>query len=270
MIKSIGVLGCGWLGLPLAKRLLSKDFMVKGTSTTENKLKYLNTTGIDSYHIELKEDSIKGPIKAFLEYLDLIVINVPPGLRDNPEKDYTKEIRHLFNAVADSEVKHVIFISSISVYGDAIGEVDENTKPIPTTLSGKQLLAAEQLFMDSTGLNATFIRFGGLIGKDRHPVNQLSGKSGLQNGEDLVNLIPLEDCLGMIEAIIDNEWWNTIFNGVFPEHPKKAYYYTAYAKYMGLKPPQYITTNIAGKSKKVISANFKERGYEHIGSIWPS
>lgn len=270
MIKNIGVLGSGWLGLPLAKRLLLKEYMVKGTSTTVDKLKYLKSSGIDPYPIELKEDSIKGPIDAFLEGLDLIVINIPPGLRNNPEKNFTKEIAHLRNAVTEAGVKHVLFISSISVYGSAVGEVDENTDPCPTTTSGKQLLAAERLFTDSPALKTSIIRFGGLIGKDRHPVNQLSGKTGLKNGEDLINLIPLEDCLGMIEAIIDNGWWNTIFNGVYPEYPKKADYYTAYAKYKKLQPPQYIASGTTAKSRRVISVNLPEKGYEHLGSIWPS
>jgi 3-hydroxyisobutyrate dehydrogenase-like beta-hydroxyacid dehydrogenase len=32
--KSISILGCGWLGVPLAKHLIQKGFSVKGSVTS--------------------------------------------------------------------------------------------------------------------------------------------------------------------------------------------------------------------------------------------
>ena len=47
--NKIGIIGCGWLGLPLAKELISNNHKVKGSTTTEEKLKILvrllNATG---------------------------------------------------------------------------------------------------------------------------------------------------------------------------------------------------------------------------------
>ena len=36
--KTISILGCGWLGHPLAKFLISENFIVKGSTTTISKL----------------------------------------------------------------------------------------------------------------------------------------------------------------------------------------------------------------------------------------
>ncbi|MDC1274067.1 SDR family NAD(P)-dependent oxidoreductase, partial [Flavobacteriaceae bacterium] len=38
----IGIIGCGWLGLPLAKSLISNNYKVKGSTTRKNKLTVLN------------------------------------------------------------------------------------------------------------------------------------------------------------------------------------------------------------------------------------
>ena len=44
--KKIAILGCGWLGLPLAKSLLSKGYKVKGSTTSESKLEILENAGV--------------------------------------------------------------------------------------------------------------------------------------------------------------------------------------------------------------------------------
>ena len=68
-MRQISILGCGWLGLPLAKSLLEKGFSVKGSTTTSEKIIVLENHGIAAYQIELSEQNIKGEIDVFLEKL---------------------------------------------------------------------------------------------------------------------------------------------------------------------------------------------------------
>ena len=53
-MKQISILGCGWLGLPLAKSLLEKGFSVKGSTTSLEKISVIENSGIDAFHIEMK------------------------------------------------------------------------------------------------------------------------------------------------------------------------------------------------------------------------
>ena len=39
--NKIGIIGCGWLGLPLAKEFISNNYKVKGSTTTKEKLETL-------------------------------------------------------------------------------------------------------------------------------------------------------------------------------------------------------------------------------------
>ncbi|QLG44910.1 SDR family oxidoreductase [Costertonia aggregata] len=251
MSKTIGIMGCGWLGLPLAKALLSHGYIIKGTTTSKEKLGILKSEGIRPFRISLSENSIYGPISDFLMSVHTLIVNVPPRLRSGNAENYVDKMQLLFDEIRKSKVHHIVFVSSTSVYGDLEGDVDESTPPIPKTESGKQLLASEEIARKSA-LDTTIIRFGGLIGPDRHPVTMLSGRKGLSNGNAPVNLIHLDDCIQIIVALLKNNWWNETFNAVYPYHPSKKKYYTLQAKKRGLSPPDY-SADSNQKGKKIHS-----------------
>ncbi len=251
MNKTIGILGCGWLGLPLATELVHTHYQVVGSTTTQEKLKQLKKIGITPFLIQLSETGIEGDIQGFLKDVDVLLINVPPRLRSTPKEDYVKKISHLHKALIAAKIKMVIFISSTSVYGDHQGRVTEATLAEPSSESGKQLLAAEDLLRNDRNLNVTIIRFGGLIGPNRHPANFVAGKTGLSNGMAPVNLIHLDDCVGIIRTVIANNPTNLLINGVYPLHPSKQEYYTEEATKKGIVPPSYLPSS-NDKNHKII------------------
>ena len=262
-------MGCGWLGLPLAISLINKGHKVKGTTTSDTKLALLASSGIEAFHIGLTSQEISGPIRDFLRSLDVLIINVPPGLRSNSGSSYVAKMELLHEEIKSSDVREIIFISSTSVYGNKEGEVTEQVQVDPQTESARQLVESEKLFSGDPALKATIIRFGGLIGPDRHPVNRLAGRTELTNGDDMVNLIHLDDCIHMISTILENNWWDQVFNGVYPEHPRKADYYKSEASKRDLQPPHYAALSGIKKGKKVISKNFlikKQKFYTSIFS----
>ena len=255
MNKTIGILGYGWLGTSLGVSLLKEGYQVKGSTTSTDKLDSLSQMGLLAYPIHLKEGSVDGKIVEFLTDLDVLVINVPPNLRKDPSSDYVAKMQVLLENIKGFPIHHILFVSSTSVYGDVEGEITEDTVPQPVTKSGKQLLEAERLFLNETRFSTTIIRFGGLIGEDRHPITQLSGRT-LTNGGELINLIHKNDCIHMIRTILKNGYWNQIFNGVYPYHPTKAEYYTVEAKKRGVPPPNYTQGAAKPNRKKVIFRNF--------------
>ncbi|UWX55254.1 hypothetical protein NYZ99_01135 [Maribacter litopenaei] len=89
----------------------------------------------------------------------------------------------MLNEIASSSVNNILFVSSTSVYGENQGEVNEETIPIPSSEAGKQLLETEKLIRENSHVESTIIRFAGLIGPDRHPVNMLSGRTQPYRGQ---------------------------------------------------------------------------------------
>ena len=259
----ISILGCGWLGLPLAKSLLSKGYEVKGSTTSESKLEVLKNAGISHFQIQLEENQIIGTIEDFLKETDVLIIDIPPGLRRETsasnEMTFVSKIKTLIPFIEKSGVQKVIFVSSTSVYGDGfpIVEITEETKPNPDTESGKQLVIAESLLQSNAHFKTTVIRFGGLLDDDRHPVKFLAGRTNVENPDAPVNMIEREDCIGIIEKALDfardDNWeWNQTFNAVAPQHPTRKVYYHKKAEIFNLPLPTFAK-NSESKGKIISS-----------------
>lgn len=261
--KKISILGCGWLGLPLAKSLLSEGYEVKGSTTSESKFEVLKDAGISPFQIQLEAHQIIGTIEEFLKDTDVLIVDIPPGLRreisNSNEMTFVNKIKTLIPFIEKSGIQKVVFVSSTSVYGDGfpIVEITEETKPNPDTESGKQLVIAETLLQSNEHFKTTVIRFGGLLGDDRHPVKFLAGRTNVENPEAPVNMIQREDCIGIIEEILkqvqhDNWEWNQTFNAVAPQHPTRKEYYHKKAQILNLPLPIFAE-NLESKGKMISS-----------------
>jgi nucleoside-diphosphate-sugar epimerase len=238
---NISILGCGWLGFPLAKSLLQKGFLVKGSTTTMEKMSVLENAGIDSYLLALSEEEIKGDIDNFLSNSQILIIDIPPKLRGNSNENFVAKIQNLIPFIEKSSVEKVIFVSSTSVYSDAISIdlITEKTIPNPDTESGKQLLEAEKILQNNSNFKTTIIRFGGLIGEDRHPIKFLAGRENLENPDGPINLIHQLDCIGILEGILEKNCFGEIFNAVAPFHPSRKVYYSKKAQELNLPLPKF-------------------------------
>ena len=238
-MRKISILGCGWLGLPLAQSLLEKGISVKGSTTSIEKISILKEKGILPFQISLLEDNIEGHVNLFLEKSEILIIDIPPKLRGNTKENFVGKIKTLVPFIEKSSVKKVIFVSSTSVYSDDNSTVTEDTFPKPDSESGKQLLEAEYLLQNNSNFKTTVLRFGGLIGKDRHPIHFLAGRKNIENPDAPINMIHQDDCIAIIEKIIELDSWNETFNAVAPYHPTRKEYYTKKALEFGLPLPEF-------------------------------
>lgn len=270
--KKISILGIGWLGFPLAKKLIEIGYEVKGSTTSENKLDLLEANNIQPFQIELSEKEIKGNIEAFLNDSEFLIIDIPPKLRSNPTENFVEKIKFLASYIEKSTVKNVLFVSSTSVYADVfpIAEIDENTIPNPDSESGKQLLKTEEFLLSNGNFQTIILRFGGLIGEDRHPIKFLAGKTNVENPEAPINLIHQIDCIGIICEMLNQVGLgksisNKVFNAVAPQHPTRKGYYTEKANENNLAIPEFddskksigklITSN---KVKEILNYKFQK------------
>lgn len=264
-MSQISILGCGWLGLPLAKTLIDVGFDIKGSTTSEEKIDLLKNAGIKPFKISLTEDRIIGDLPDFLLDSEVLIIDIPPRLRSKNHESFVEKMRLLLPYIEKSNIIKVLFVSSTSVYGDVISEmIDENSTLKPQTESGKQLAEVEKLLLENQNFETTILRFGGLIGDDRHPVFHLAGKENVENPNAPINLIHQEDCISIIVSIITKNIWNEVFNAVAPFHPTRKEYYTVKANESGLQLPQFksddqISGKIisSGKIQSVLDFKFK-------------
>jgi nucleoside-diphosphate-sugar epimerase len=255
-LTTISILGCGWLGIPLAKELLHSGFSVKGSTTSTPKLALLEENNIEGFQITLDETKVSGDMEAFLQS-DILIIDIPPKLRGNLSENFVQKMELLIPFIEKSTIKNVLFVSSTSVFADHQGLVDENSLPEPDSESGGQLLESEKLLKQSSRFKTTVLRFGGLIGTDRHPAYFLSGRQvAFPNAP--INLIHLEDCIGIVKHILLHRLWGKTIHGVSPFHPSKELYYTEIAQQLGLPKLKFQVDSENKQHKTVDSINLKE------------
>ncbi len=270
-MTQISILGCGWLGLPLAKALLENGISINGSTTSVEKISLLENLGIQPFLIALESNNVSGNIETFLRGSKTLIIDIPPKLRGNSKEDFVGKIETFIPFIEKSAIENVLFISSTSVYGNTSTalSVTEDTETCPETESGRQLVLAEQLLQSNSNFKTTILRFGGLIGEDRHPVKFLAGRENLENPEAPINLIHQKDCIGIILKIVCHtepvEVWNEIFNAVASFHPSREAYYTQKANEFNLALPKFNheklsigKTILNGKIKTILNYTFTE------------
>lgn len=233
----ISVLGCGWFGLPLASRLVKEGFRVKGSTTSPGKINKLKECGIDPYVIELTSASDVKSQESFFA-ADLLIITIPPRGSASGH-DFVASIRAVMAQFNASTVKRVIFISSTSVIGEANARVNEFTTLHPESVNGQLMAAAEDLIKSVAPGRATVVRFAGLVGPGRDPGNFLAGKRNVPNGRAPVNLIHLDDCIGICLSIIKVDAFGYTIHACSPDHPMKKDFYTLASARAGKDVPQF-------------------------------
>lgn len=242
-MTQISILGCGWLGLPLAKALVQKRFYVKGSTTSVEKISTLQSVGMEPFIILLEEEKISESVANFLAYSQILIIDIPPKLRGGSNENFVSKIATLLPFIEKSTIEKVLFVSSTSVYGENNELVTEDTLLNPDSEGGRQLAIVEKLLQKNTHFETTILRFGGLIGEDRNPVRFLSGRENIENPDAPINLIHQDDCIGIIEKIIALNSWKETYNAVAPFHPTRKEYYTQKATDLNLALPKFAALN---------------------------
>ncbi len=239
-MKTVSVLGCGWLGEPLALSLKEAGFSVRGSVRKPEALQALSQKGIESYLLDIAPE-VKGQRADEFFSSDILFINFPPERRDDIETYHEKQIENLIEAIPNPRGKMVIFASSTSVYPNTKGVITEEDPLCPDKPSGKALLRVERLLMSNLEFDTTVIRFSGLIGYDRAPIKSIRRKKLVLNPDCPLNLIHRDDCIGIVKSIIDLDVRGTTLNATCDNHPTRREYYSREARKHGIPPPVFAT-----------------------------
>ena len=210
---------------------------VKASTTSESRLPELTSIGVKPFIIDIARLPIN--LQAFLQ-TNVLIINIP-------SKDIDA-FSILAKEIEKSKVEHVLFVSSTSVY-------ENKNKTVSESDGGESklspLFTIENLLRNIPIIKTTIIRFGGLIGYSRNPGNFFSKGRLVQNPDSNVNLIHRDDCIGIINQVVEQEVWGEVFNCCADTHPTKREFYTQAAQSIGLPAPEFAKSG--AKSFKIVS-----------------
>ncbi|MDU5168333.1 MAG: SDR family NAD(P)-dependent oxidoreductase [Haemophilus parainfluenzae] len=251
-MKSVAIVGLGWLGLPLALHLKELGWCVKGSKQSPDDAQKLHQLGIETYPFSLSDEMKRLPdhIRPLFN-VDALIITLPPSSFSSQQ--YCEYLAFLANQAKKQGVQHVLFTSSTSVFPNISGQFAENSQLSAETEIGKTLIQAEQCLFQSGISHCDILRLAGLIGKQRHPVKFLAGKHNLKQGNSPVNLVYLEDCIQAITALLMNPNGLRTYHLCAPIHPTRAEYYTKAAVFYDLSIPQFECSD--SDPKRIIMAD---------------
>jgi nucleoside-diphosphate-sugar epimerase len=256
MSKSVSILGCGWLGLPLAEHLLQSGYLVKGSTTQADKLIHLREKGIIPYLIDL---SAVGDFDSSFLDTEFLVVTVPPRSKSQQPGVYLSQMKKLVAQIAQHpEIKQLLYTSSTSVYPDRSGLAKEEQVSMPGHAAHAELVEVENLFLSLSTIAVTIVRLGGLTGGSRLLIRHFAGKKELAGGNYPVNLLHQEDAVRIIQFIAE-KGLTGVFNACSPYHPYKKNFYRDLAQRFKMPLPEFREEQEEGKTIDV--SKLKKEGY---------
>jgi nucleoside-diphosphate-sugar epimerase len=192
--KSVLIVGCGYIGLPLARRFSANGWQVVGLTGSEESAARLSSESFPVIGLDVTTSLDRLQPRAF----EIVVHCASSGRRGTHvyEALFLRATRNLLSSLA---VNHFIFVSSTSVYGQIDGSwVDENSQAEPLRETGLILRATEEIVSEQRG---TVARLAGIYGPDRCvPLRKLLDQTAIieREGERLMNLIHRDDAVSAL------------------------------------------------------------------------
>lgn len=195
---SILVIGCGYLGLPLAKAWIAKGFTVYGTTRKTGKMDLLKKEGINPIVLDLLKPPFRLPQADWVYFL-------VSGSRD---ATFPHAMINTIAALRENPPRRFIYTSSTGVYGDyGSGWVDESSLRRATDPAGARLIETEDVLfsaVEDARFPGAVVRLSGIYGPDRIPGREpLLKREALRgNPEGYLNLIHLDDLIPLLVSAV--------------------------------------------------------------------
>jgi nucleoside-diphosphate-sugar epimerase len=267
-MPSISIIGCGYIGFPLAREFVQDGWLVRGSTTTPAKLHSLRTAGVDAFLFDVStavaaSDGLSSndanDVAPLLES-DVVVVNIPPGRGDALRREaYPSWIRYLARSVQPGA--SVVFVSSTSVYPNVSRVVSTPDASAEAGGSAGALLEAETTML-SRSLPGSVVRFGGLYGYERKPGRFFAGRMEIPSGRAPVNMIHRDDAVGILRHLVTERTGEIVINACAPIHPSRSEFYRTWAARAGFEPPSFIDEL---GPYKIVESDAQERvGYAFV------
>ncbi len=220
--------------------------------------------------IAIKADLFAAETLINLPEFDYLIYTATPSERSETgyQNAYLTGLRNIIAATQNNNTKHIIFVSSTSVYHQTHGEwVDEFSETQPTQFSGQTILQAEY-YLRQIGASHSCVRFGGIYGTDRLFLirSVQANKPVVRNPPIYTNRIHDEDCAGVLAFLIDQHLDGIALEQTYlavDDVPADEWTVKQWlAQEMGMPPlPEEYSVGEVDQNKRCSNAQLKALGY---------
>lgn len=220
------IIGCGYLGTRVGRRLAADGYRVHGTSRSPERLRELRDVGLEGELLDLAKARTSPVLQ---RSWTIAIYAAAPGRGADTADDAALVFRDGLASCIDVWKEHppgrFVLISSTGVYGQDDGSwIDEATPAEPAGERQQLLVEGERLVLDAAarGFPGVVLRLGGLYGPDRSPVQWCRdpawrARLGRSSREAYMNWVHVDDAAdatvlaatrgrtGEIYLIVDDE-----------------------------------------------------------------
>ncbi|MCF6208119.1 MAG: SDR family oxidoreductase [Ghiorsea sp.] len=210
-IKTLLILGCGYVGSKLAHACLAQGIQVKATVRNQEAANKLKQQGID---VVLNDNPALLDAE-WLKNCDAVLDSIPLSYDEHRKPFETQSL--WVNALVEKlpSLKWVGYLSATSVYADSGGDwIDEASTHFSTSPRGVQRLKAEQTWLTSDAPAEVF-RLSGIYGDTRNIVSKLLAgnyKTVAWQPAHYSNRIHVDDIVSALMAAMLKPQTNRIIN----------------------------------------------------------
>jgi nucleoside-diphosphate-sugar epimerase len=236
------IIGCGYLGERVAKRLLAAGETVTGTARSTMRLNHLKSLGIEPFAF----DSTQEPGVLRLPVCERAVHCVGYDRRSGISRSdvVVDGLRRTLDRLETRSLHRFVLISTTSVYAQQDGSwVDENSPTEPRTEAGRLALAAEEIVQNWAQrhqVSAVILRLAGIYGPHRILGRDILRAGGSFGGDPdrWLNLIHVEDAASAAVRALDTTCEGIIL--IADGHPvSRRVFYAEVAQCLGLNQPVF-------------------------------
>lgn len=200
------IIGCGYVGTALAKRLLDGGHRVRGVTASAESAAALARDGLPSCAADCS--TREGARAACREPADAVVFSVSSRGGDY-RKTYVEGMRCVLAALEAHPPTVFIYTGSTSVYAQMDGGwVGEDSPTEPPYENGKRLLETERLLRRAAGKilpSVWILRLAAIYGPDRHVLLDRL-RTGIEtlpgDGRHWMNQVHRDDIVSVIELVM--------------------------------------------------------------------
>lgn len=238
-MKRLLIIGCGDVGLRVAKRLRARH-RIYALTRDPQRFAILRDHGVIPLVGDLDKPSTLEALAGLAH--DVIHLAPPPssGLIDT-------RTAHLIAAIGRgrSLPQHFVYISTSGVYGDCDGGSVAETKPLnPLTARARRRVDAEQRLREwgaRSGVRVSLLRVPGIYAADRLPVARIERRTPalLAQEDSYVNHVHADDLASMVVAALYRGQANRSYNATDDVPQKMGDYFDLVADRYNLpRPPR--------------------------------
>lgn len=196
------ILGCGYVGVRLARRLTAEGVQVIGTTRGERAAEIAGAGAIPALADVLQPATLR----PLVEWRPHVVFDLVRPPRTGGDAYTGEGARNVAEAFRSAPPEALVYVSSTAVYGRREGEVtDEETPVAPASPAGEARVEAERIYLGAFrewGLPARVCRIPGIYGPGRTLRERLeTGAYRRLDDEDLwVSRIHVDDLAAGLAA----------------------------------------------------------------------